>query len=123
MCLELHLGNYQAVSGTWLKSSEVVLCLLVFSASMRSCVTWQAERLQQYRDRIAQESGATAASLHAHSNLEQIVDQFSQDEEAQQDNSARCVMSLGANRNAGDACCIGRFSGQMNKAGLNTRPC
>lgn len=62
-------------------------------------MTWQAERLQQHRDKIAQESGAAAAaaaSLRAHSNLEQIVDHFTQDEEAQQDTSARCVISLGA---------------------------
>ena len=60
-------------------------------------MTWQAERLQQYRDKIAQESGAAAAaaaSLRAYSNLEQIVDQLTQDEEAQQNDSARCVISL-----------------------------
>lgn len=75
-------------------------------------MTWQAERLQQYRDKIAQESGAAAAaaaSLRAHCNLEQIVDQFTQDEEAQQGDSARCAISLGASCNAGDSFCSGHF--------------
>ena len=54
---------------------------------------WQAERLHQYHDTIAQESEAALAraSLRAHSNLEQIADQISQEQEAQQDNQARSV--------------------------------
>lgn len=58
---------------------------------------WQAERLQQYRDTIAQESEAALAraSVRAQSNLEQIVDQLSQEEVAQQDNQARSVIISG----------------------------
>ncbi|KAL3134162.1 hypothetical protein ABBQ32_008577 [Trebouxia sp. C0010 RCD-2024] len=51
----------------------------------------QAERLQQYRDKVAQQSAAipAAASLHAQSNLEQLVDHMSQDEHTQHDTQAR----------------------------------
>ena len=57
-------------------------------------MTMQAERLQQYRDTVAQESEAALvrASLRAHSNLEQILDQISQEEEAPQENQARSVI-------------------------------
>lgn len=55
------------------------------------CMHCQAERLQQYRDQIAHQSAAlsSSASLHAHSNLEQLVDRITQEEEAQRDAQAR----------------------------------
>ena len=64
----------------------------------KPCLTWQAERLQQYRDKIAQESGAAlaCAPLWAQSDLGQLVDQVSQEEKAQQDKQARSVTSPGA---------------------------
>lgn len=60
----------------------------------RPCVHCQADRLQQYRDKVAQQSAAVspAASLHAHSNLEQLVDHISQEEHAQHDTQARFVI-------------------------------
>lgn len=65
----------------------------------RPCVHYQAERLQQYRDKVAQQSAAipAAASLHAQSNLEQLVDHMSQDEHTQHDTQARlssCLQEL-----------------------------
>ena len=74
----------------------VLPCVLGLGRKAR--LIWQAERLQQYRDEIAQESEAAlaSASLRAHSNLEQIVDQRSQLEEAQQDHQARSVIALAA---------------------------
>lgn len=76
------------------KESFALLCAALCPLlGRKACLMQQAERPQQYRVTVAQESEAAlaSASLRAHSNLEQIVDQMSQEEEAQQDHQARSV--------------------------------